>query len=467
MRISSIFYTITLFLFLSFSTLQAKIKIMPLGDSITWDWHYNDPRNDTQRHGYRNHLWYALQNAGYDIDLVGTRYNGSAITPSFDGHNEGYTGYTTHQIASLVYNKLKETSPDIILLHIGTNDSVSYSPYDMTGLEKILDQIDLYEETYNKNITIILARIIPLPKAGPWVTNFNRSLDSMVENRISDGDNIVKVNMNTITSLIDGIHPTDTGYQQMSTIWFNALTDVLRTTNLPNPLLKPFIERFYNKILLRQGEESGITYWIDALSSSSLAAADLARGFIGSDEFKNQNTDNTEFIEILYHAFFNRDSDSAGLKYWLNQFEKGASRFSVLNGFLYSQEFNILAQSYNILAVSPAELFVTRFYTKVLEREPEEAGLSNWVSKLHTYKTTATDIAKAFFFSDELIIKDISDEKYLKLLYRTLLDREADSAGLKNWRLKLDGGLSRESILDSFIHSTEFKTLAYTYNIKL
>jgi len=200
-----------------------EVKIMPLGDSITWDWYYGDARAIAHKHGYRNHLWYKLQNAKYDVDFVGTRHNGSAISPSFDGDNEGETGLTTHQIASFIYSKLQATSPDIILLHIGTNDSMSYAPSDMTGLEKILNQIDLYEKNYHKNITVILARIIPLPKAGSWVTTFNSALDGMVANRISDGDNIVKVNMNTISSLIDGIHPTNTGYQQMANIWFNAL----------------------------------------------------------------------------------------------------------------------------------------------------------------------------------------------------------------------------------------------------
>jgi lysophospholipase L1-like esterase len=204
---------------------------MPLGDSITFDWHYSDSRNDTQRHGYRNHLWHKLKNAKHAVDFVGTLHNGSAVRPSFDGHHQGYTGYTTHQIASLVYSKLQATSPDIILLHIGTNDSMSYDSSDMTGLEKILDKIDLYEKNYHKNITVILARIIPLPKAGSWVTNFNSALDSMVARRVGNGDDIIKVNMNTINSLIDGIHPTNSGYSQMASIWFNALKKPINDRN--------------------------------------------------------------------------------------------------------------------------------------------------------------------------------------------------------------------------------------------
>ncbi|MCK5685424.1 hypothetical protein KAJ27_14930, partial [bacterium] len=52
-------YLMPLFLlFCSFSMLQASTKIMPLGDSITWDWYYNDIRTDAELSGYRNHLWY-------------------------------------------------------------------------------------------------------------------------------------------------------------------------------------------------------------------------------------------------------------------------------------------------------------------------------------------------------------------------------------------------------------------------
>lgn len=228
MKISSIFYTLSLFLLLSFTTLHATIKIMPLGDSITWDWYYYDSRDDSERHGYRNHLWYALQDAKYDVDFVGTQSNGSAITPSFDGNNEGYTGYTTYQIADLVYSKLQQTSPDIILLHIGTNDSMYYSPSDMSGLEHILDEVDRYEKDYDTQITLILARIVDIPKAGSWVSTFNTALDSIAASRISNGDDIIVVNMQGISSLIDGIHPTDSGYQNMATIWFNAIEKIIQ-----------------------------------------------------------------------------------------------------------------------------------------------------------------------------------------------------------------------------------------------
>ena len=218
-------------LFAAFTSLQAETKIMPLGDSITWDWYYGDGRSDAYRHSYRNHLWYKLQAGGYDVDFVGTRINGQAVTPAFDGNNEGYTGYTIPQIKGLVYDRLQKTAPDIILLHIGTNDSMYSSPNTAanSSLTALLDEIDRYETNYDHPVTVILARIIPLPKAGSWVASFNDYLDSMAATRIANGDNLIVVNMErSDIPLIDGIHPTNSGYQIMAGIWYNALKETIK-----------------------------------------------------------------------------------------------------------------------------------------------------------------------------------------------------------------------------------------------
>ena len=224
-------YKITIFLLLTLSSLQATTKIMPLGDSITWDWHYFDTRTDAERSGYRNYLWYLLQNEEYNVDFVGSRNNGGAISPSFDGDNDGYTGYTSSQIANMVYGLLTQNTPDIILLHIGTNDWPSTSVY---GVESILDEINRFEQNNGVHIKVILARIIKLPSRDiTWAGRFNNNLDVMAQNRIDEGDDIVIVDMengagiNYSTDLVDGIHPNNTGYSKMANVWFNALKDIL------------------------------------------------------------------------------------------------------------------------------------------------------------------------------------------------------------------------------------------------
>ena len=221
------------FLFLllgALSILQAETKIMPLGDSITWDWHYNDGRNDAERSGYRNHLWYKLQSEGYNIDFVGSRSNGGAVRPSYDGNNQGYTGWTSYQIADKVYSFLDKNTPDIILLHIGTNDSAYYSDASAEGVERILDEIDRFERNRGVKIKVILARIISLRKNPSWVSSFNNNLSEMVQNRNDNDIYIVDMEHGAGIDygrdmMPDGIHPNNSGYEKMSKVWFKTLKE--------------------------------------------------------------------------------------------------------------------------------------------------------------------------------------------------------------------------------------------------
>ena len=76
---------LSLFLVLSFITvdnLWAKINIMPLGDSITYDNNIGETRPDSERTGYRQPLWLDLLGSGYDdVDFVGSLEAGQGIPP--------------------------------------------------------------------------------------------------------------------------------------------------------------------------------------------------------------------------------------------------------------------------------------------------------------------------------------------------------------------------------------------------
>ena len=215
-------------LFCSLNILQAKTKIMPLGDSITWDGRVDDTRLDSERSAYRNHLWYKLQDGGYDVDFVGSRNNGGAVRPSYDGNNQGHNGWTSSKIANYVYSFLNNNTPDIILLHIGTNDVLQgYSTAEaVAGTERILNEIDRFEKDKGVNIKVIIARIIKLGRSpgSTWIPDFNNKLAAMIQNR--NDESISVVNMENALSygdLIDTIHPTPTGYQKMAGVWFKAL----------------------------------------------------------------------------------------------------------------------------------------------------------------------------------------------------------------------------------------------------
>ena len=114
--------------------------------------------------------------------------------------------------------------------------------------------------------------------------------------------------------------------------------------------LQDFTKRFYHKILERDAEPAGLNYWTDGLGTGILAGDDLAKNFIASSEFQARATDNKTYLDVLYAAFFNREPDVDGYNHWMDQLNSGTPRDGVLNGFIYSNEFDELCRTYNIQA---------------------------------------------------------------------------------------------------------------------
>jgi len=102
----------------------------------------------------------------------------------------------------------------------------------------------------------------------------------------------------------------------------------------------------------RNPDTPGLNGWVNALLNGTLCGADIAYGFIFSQEFINQNTSKEEYVAILYRAFFGREPEAGGYNGWVNYLYSGATRQDVLDGFIYSQEFENLCTGYGITPYS-------------------------------------------------------------------------------------------------------------------
>jgi len=92
------------------------VRIMPLGDSIT-----------AGPGCWRAFLWHRLQTSGYtNIDFVGGVSDGGGCNPgyAYDFDHEGHGGYAATGIAdnNQLPPWLAAARPDIVLMHLGTND---------------------------------------------------------------------------------------------------------------------------------------------------------------------------------------------------------------------------------------------------------------------------------------------------------------------------------------------------------
>ena len=214
------------------------IKIMPLGDSITYDNYPGETRPVGERTAYRQQLWLDLKASGHNVDFVGSQIAGQDIVPSFDPDNEGHPGWRDDQIATTVYNFLSLNPADVILLHIGTN-LLTTNPNDV---KDILNEIDAFESDYHRDVTVILARIINragyLCGQGSTTTTFNNNVQNMAMERINNGDKIIIVDMECGAGIDyrlstaggdmnDLLHPIANGYFKMATKWYEMLVGFL------------------------------------------------------------------------------------------------------------------------------------------------------------------------------------------------------------------------------------------------
>ena len=111
------------------------------------------------------------------------------------------------------------------------------------------------------------------------------------------------------------------------------------------------------------------------------------------------------------------------------------------------------------------EGFVARMYRLVLGREPETGGFNHWVNNLKNKKIDGADTVVGFFESKELVNKKLSNKEYLKLLYRAVLNREADTSGLNYWLDIMNQKVTKTYILKGFAESDEFTNLCSYYKI--
>lgn len=247
--------------------------------------------------------------------------------------------------------------------------------------------------------------------------------------------------------------------------------------NMNREGLESYVDRLYQLCLNRKPDPAGQADWIDRLYRGRATGAQAAFGFFFSDEFKLWNTTDEEFVELLYNVMMGRAFDAAGKADWVYKLYNGVGREGVFRGFAQSREFEMICASYGIergtVSVSEARdknpgltTFIARLYTRALGRTYETAGLNDWCGRILAGSWTVYDVStKGFFHSAEFYNRNLSDEQYVKVLYRTFLDREYDRAGYDYWMNRLAAGASRDEVLAGFSNSREFAELMKSYGL--
>ena len=235
-----------------------------------------------------------------------------------------------------------------------------------------------------------------------------------------------------------------------------------------------FASLLYENALGRTASQSELDYWAQELTNGR-TGAEVAYGFLFSEEFQNKNYSDADYVEHLYLSLMGRASDEGGKADWVTRLGNGVSRLYVFQQFTDSVEFGNLCNTYEIQrgTVTLTESrdqnynvtrFVARNYTEFLGRTYDVDGLNDWSGRINS-GYGMENVAYGFVFSQECINMNLSNSDYVKMLYRGIFGRSYDDAGLNDWVNQLNNGSSRETVFWGFANSQEFANMVASYGL--
>jgi lysophospholipase L1-like esterase len=203
------------------------VRIMPAGDSLT-----RGERGLAFRDGggYRAPLWARLEQSGRPVDFVGAERSGP---PGIDRDHESWEGATVDALAGRLLVDLPLHAPDLILLHVGTEDVIARTAPDVLAgrLSALIDGV----LARSPRVQLLVATLAGVRAANAYrispeaVAAANARIRAAVGERAARGQRVKLVDMHARVGRAaadfgpDGVHLSERGYAEMAEVWWEAL----------------------------------------------------------------------------------------------------------------------------------------------------------------------------------------------------------------------------------------------------
>ena len=167
------------------------------------------------------------------------------------------------------------------------------------------------------------------------------------------------------------------------------------------------------------------------------------------DGLVNGVNSDSSFIEAVYADFVGRPPTGTELQNWTTQFRNGVS-----HGVLVTTLATSTAWSSQIVA---------KLYTNTLGRAPDATGLAYWAGLISSGKSSVAAVAANFYASPEYFanIGGGTNTSWVTDLYKKILMRSADTAGLNYW-VQVAQTQGRGAVASAFYQSIESRMTRVT-----
>lgn len=229
-------------------------------------------------------------------------------------------------------------------------------------------------------------------------------------------------------------------YGTSSPQWFSYTTAVTPKVILSTADCTPGNQRFvcqaYLDLLNRLPDSAGLDHWT-TLMAQGVSAYGVALSIQLSPEHLGQ------VVATWYGTYLHRVPSASEVAYWVSALQRGATYQVVQAHFLGSAEYYLGPSG------GTAAGFLTALYSDVLGRAPDAAGASHWLVVMAGSAGTF-NVAQQVLGSPEYLGRTVAG------WYVTLLDRTATPGEVAGWVTSLQGGTRIESVVSSFVGSTEY-----------
>lgn len=256
--------------------------------------------------------------------------------------------------------------------------------------------------------------------------------------------------------------------EYLSGLGINNIGTIKLDRNDKKGEISGLVNQFFIGFQGREGDKGGLDYWTCEIVNNRRSIANVIEGFMDSDEFKSKNYTNSQFVKAMFKGILGRDVDKAGLEYWTESLNKGNSKRFVVSRMMDSKEFKEKLNDLSIDNIGSIKVdrydkkgeisgVVNQFFIGFQGREGDKGGLDYWTGEIVNNRRSVANVVEGFMYSEEFKSKNYTNSQFVKAMFKGILGRDVDKAGLDYWTDSLEKGNSRKFVVSRMIQSEEFK----------